>query len=101
VKTEYKRKKKEEYKEALDVVGQVIRTWDPYGLLATGAPSDEFDGEIAAVVRQLDRINSPGDAAAAISRVFASSFVARDFTPPDCGDVGEHLYAALIAQGLK
>jgi Domain of unknown function (DUF1871) len=94
--------RKKEYKRAVDVVGQVIRAWDPYGLLAGGAPADEFNREIAAVVRQIDRINSSRDAAEVISRVFASSFSERDlFTPIKCFEIGECLHAALIEQGLK
>lgn len=93
--------KKKEHKRAWDVVGQVIREWDPYGLLAGGAPQDEFDGEIAALVGQLDRINSPRDAAEALSRVFTSSFEADHFTPVQCREVGENLHTALVAQGLK
>jgi uncharacterized protein DUF1871 len=93
--------KKSEYRRALDAVGEVIRAWDPYGLFAGGAPSDEFDGEIAGVVRQLDRINSPADAAEVISRVFSSSFEAHHFSPIHCREVGDRLYAALVAQGLK
>ena len=93
--------RKKEYKRAVDVIGQVIRAWDPYGLLAGGAPTDEFNSEIAAVVRQIDRINSPKDAAEVISRVFASSFETDLFTPIKCFEIGERLHAALIEQGLK
>ncbi len=35
---------------ALAVVRNLIREWDSYSLIAGGAPSDEWDGEIAAVV---------------------------------------------------
>jgi hypothetical protein len=94
--------RKKEYKRAVDVVGQLIRAWDPYALLEGGAPADEFKSEVAAIVRQIDRINSPGDAAEVISRVFASSFCDRDlFTPIKCFEIGERLHAALIEQGLK
>ena len=40
--------KKATYMRALEVVGSVIHDWDPYGLIAGGAPADEFDSEIAA-----------------------------------------------------
>jgi len=93
--------KKKELKKAEEIIRQVIRDWDPYGLLASGAPADEFDSEIKAAAKQIDRINSPRDAAEVISRVFTSSFEAGIFTPIDCREVGERLHAALIDQGLK
>jgi hypothetical protein len=48
-----KKIKKAAYKRALDVVGAVVRDWDPYGLIDGGAPADEFDSEIAAVITQI------------------------------------------------
>ena len=44
---------KDDYRRAIEVVAAVIREWDPYGLLRTGAPQDEFDSEIAGVVAQI------------------------------------------------
>ncbi len=47
---------KRERERAFAVACRVIHEWDPYGLLKGGAPADEFDREIAAVVAQFDRI---------------------------------------------
>jgi hypothetical protein len=88
------------YKRALEVVGSVVREWDPYGLIAGGAPEDEFDSEIAAVVRQIPRIKTEKEASLALSRVFSSAFVAERFTPEDCSQAGKKLFAALSASGL-
>jgi hypothetical protein len=87
--------KKKDYEHALEVVGQEIRQWDPYGLLAMGCPADEFHNEIASVVAQIPRIAGPNDAAHAISRVFSSAFDRETFAPELCVDVGSRLYAAL------
>src|SRR5437762_245604 len=93
-------KDKAQYKLALQTVGTVVRAWDPYALLAGGAPTDEFDAEIASVVTQISRIKSSQDAAFAISRVFSSSFERAGFTPEACMDVGEQLFKALSDKGF-
>lgn len=92
--------KKAAYKRALAVVGLVVREWDPYALIAGGAPADEFDSEIAAVVTQIPRIKTEKEAALALSRVFSSAFEACHFTPEKCTDAGRKLFAALVANGL-
>ena len=89
-----------EYKLALQVVGTVIREWDPYSLLKAGCPNDEFDAEIASVVSQVPRIKSAQDAAQALSRVFSSAFEPEDFKPQDCRDAGTKLFEALSTHGL-
>jgi hypothetical protein len=66
--------KKAKYKLAIQVVGRVIHEWDPYSLLESGCPNDEFDTEIASVVSQMSRIKSAEDAAHVLSRVFSSAF---------------------------
>jgi hypothetical protein len=93
-------KSKADYKLALQVVGAVVREWDPYSLLASGCPANEFDSEIASVVSQIPRIKSEQDATLALSRVFASAFTAERFTPDECQVAGVKLFAALSANGL-
>jgi Domain of unknown function (DUF1871) len=88
------------YKELLALVGKVIADWDPYGLLAGGAPDDEFSSEIASVAAQVPRIKSSTDAAHAVSRVFSSSFDPEEFELTSCYGVGHHLFAALVADGF-
>jgi hypothetical protein len=88
------------YQQMWDVTATVIRTWDPYGLLAGGAPLDELDHEIASLVAQIPRIHSAVDARHAVARIFGSSFEADLFTVEMCSEVGEKLYAALSEQGL-
>jgi hypothetical protein len=85
---------------ALKVVRGIIHEWDPYSLLAGGAPADEFDSEIASVVKQIPRIKSQQDAALAISRVFSSAFEKERFTPNDCAAIGTKLYDALLQHRL-
>lgn len=89
--------KKAAYKRALQVVGSVVREWDPYSLIAGGAPADEFDSEIAGVVAQIPRIKTEKEAVLALSRVFSSAFEAEQFTPEKCVEAGKKLFAALSA----
>jgi hypothetical protein len=91
---EHHRKLKKDYKNLFLIVKAVIHRWDPYSLLAMGAPEDEFDSEIASVVSQLNRIHSAKDAAQVLSRVFTSSF-GQGFKPESCLEIGELLYKAI------
>ena len=84
-----------DHQRAFAVAREVIHEWDPYGLLASGAPEDEFDSEIASIVRQFPRIQSRRDAVLVVSRVFSSSFEPKQFTPEQCEQAGEKLYEAL------
>jgi hypothetical protein len=88
------------YKRAIRAVREVVHRWDPYGLLGSGCPADEFDREIAAVVAQVPRIRSRADAAHALTRVFSSAFERNRFRPEDCASPGAELYDALFAAGL-
>jgi hypothetical protein len=93
-------KTRAEYEKALAVIKSVVHDWDPYRLLETGAPEDEFDGEIAGLATYIPRMRSPMDAAAAVSSVFSSAFEPHLFTPQDCSEVGAKLYARLLAAGF-
>lgn len=93
-------KTKRDYTLALDTIREVIHQWDAYGLLQTGAPLDEFDGEIASIATQLSRIHSSKDASHTLSRVFSSSFEPHLFKPEYCLEAGEQLYQALLERGL-
>ena len=87
-------KTRSDYDAALDVVASVINAWDPYSLLEGGSPPDEFDAEIAALVRRIRHIHSEGDAAREIAAVFATAFDPT-FTPEACAKVGAQLYSRL------
>lgn len=83
-----------------DVTAEIIRGWDPYGLLAGDAPRDEFDREIATLVTEIPRIKSATDAAHAVSRIFGASFESSSSPKDSCEDVGRKLFAALQRQDL-
>jgi hypothetical protein len=91
---------REKYQQMWDITANVIRNWDPYGLLAGGVPPDEFDHEIASLVAQIPRIKSGEDATLAVSRIFGSNFDSSSFPADSCRDAGEKLFAALLEKGL-
>lgn len=78
----------------------MIDAWDPYGLLAGGAPQDEFESEVGKLHPRTKAIHSPQDAAREISAVFGHAFEHEKFTPESCPEVGEQLYFALQKAGL-
>lgn len=92
--------KKQAHALVFEAVRSVIHKWDPYGLLETGCPTDEFDSEIQAVIGQIERIGSVQDAVHTLSRVFSSAFEPKDFRPESCQDVGEQLYRTLRERGI-
>lgn len=91
---------KVDYKKAFTVVRDVINSWDPYNLVGGGAPSDEWESEVAKIVAQIPRIRSRTDAAHAISRTFSSSLQHEGFGPELCAEVGSQMYAALVEAGI-
>jgi hypothetical protein len=92
--------KKADYKRALQVVGSVVRKWDPYSLIAGGSPEDEFDSEIASVVAQIPRTKTEKEATLTLSRVFSAAFESDRFTPDKCREAGKRLFADLSANGF-
>ena len=89
-----------DYDRLLSVIGEVIRDWDPYALLAGGAPRTEFDDEIARLAPRLHGVSSAEEATRAVVEVFSAQFGAADFGSDQCEDVGQRLFTALREAGL-
>jgi hypothetical protein len=45
-----------------DEVRTIVNTWDPYGLLHAGAPSDEYEAEVSLILLQLGDAESEAEA---------------------------------------
>ena len=88
-------KDRREYKKAIEIIGGVIRTWDPYCLIGEGAPADEFDGEIAKIAVKVLGFYTPADVAQAISEVFSKSFAPDTFPAADCLGPGQQIFREL------
>ena len=93
-------KSREDYEAACHIVGSVVRSWDPYSLIGSGAPPDEFAAEISQMVALIPSIHSPSSAAAALSAVFSASFESELFSLAQCVAPGHELFAKLAAAGL-
>ena len=89
-------KTRAEYDAALLVVREVLSAWDPYRLMANGAPTDEFDDEAARVLAKIDGVHSPYDATEVLSAVFGAAFGAAGFDHNKCAGAGEALFAKLV-----
>jgi hypothetical protein len=89
-----------DYDQAFAVVREVIHEWDPYGLLAGGAPKDEWDDEIAKLLTKIPHIASEADAIDAVSSVFTAAFEPEEFSTADCAAIGRRLYQSLTVSEL-
>ncbi|MFL6519519.1 MAG: hypothetical protein ACJ8NS_04805 [Chthoniobacterales bacterium] len=88
-------KTRADYDSAIDVVGAVINAWDPGSLLASGAPRDEFDMEIARLVTRIRDIRSAADASREVAAVFSHYFGPEEFSVDSCSEVGARLFDEL------
>ena len=88
-------KDRREYEKALKIIGDVIRAWDPYSIIAEGAPADEFDDQIAKIAARAPAFRNPSDAAQAISAVFSTSFGAKSFSAANCSGPAEKIFTEL------
>ncbi|WP_084087765.1 DUF1871 family protein [Aerolutibacter daejeonensis] len=91
---------RKDYELALGVVGEAVRSWDPYALLSDGAPASEFEAEIATLAARVPHIHDATDAAQTVSDVFAEAFDSSLFTPAACAEVGAQLFLGLSRAGL-
>lgn len=93
-------KSRKDFDAAFEIVRDVVCAWDPYSLIGNGAPADEFDAEIGRLVARIPRITRPSAAASAISEVFSEAFGPDLFSPDQCSEPAEHLFARLLEAGL-
>lgn len=92
-------KSKNDYRQLIQIIRTVIHEWDPYKLLAAGAPEDEFDDEIAKVVARVKDMRTERDAIEIISHIFQKAF-GENFGFKDCEEVGKKMFTLLKASGF-
>lgn len=61
---------KKQASKAIEIVKESIHRVDPFSLISTGSPEDEFDSEILSITSQLERCNSGRDVSHAIAYLF-------------------------------
>jgi hypothetical protein len=88
------------YRDAIGVTTAVINEWDPYGLIAGGAPKDEFEGEASRIVAEAHEVHTPNALAIVISEVFSSSFEPERFSVEACLSVASRLFDELQTHGF-
>ena len=84
----------------MEIVRESIHRINPYHLMEDGNPDDEFDPEIKAIAKQLERCNSGRDIAHAIARVLNSAFN-ESHQPEEFLQEGDIIHKGLITNGLK
>jgi hypothetical protein len=92
--------KASENNNLVSAIRSVILEWDPYHLIADGAPHDEFDGEISRIAARSAEIRGPEDGVRIISEVFSRSFEPEAFTPKLCKEAARRLFNALNSAGV-
>ena len=89
-----------QYDQAFQLVREVIASWDPYSLIAGGAPLDEFDVEVARLLAHLRGATSSTEVAEAVLNVFGETFGESGFDVGSCAEVGQQIYSRMSAAGL-
>jgi hypothetical protein len=90
---------KTDYENAVLAVREVIHAWDPYSLLAGGAPSDEFDGEIEKLVAKIRTISSEKDASESVKEVF-NGLLGEESSNEEYELIGKRLFGNLVKKGV-
>lgn len=82
---------------AFSIVEKHINEWDYWGLLATGAPPDEYEMEIKKIVNALPNVKSDMDLAHIIKGVFDKAF-AHDHNLEWCSIVAKKIRSEFIEE---
>jgi len=79
--------------EHLAKLREFLNAWDPYGLLAQGAPEDEWDGERSKIYSALTRgeIGSSEALADRMAAIFDNS-LGGGFTAEECSEVARAIW---------
>jgi hypothetical protein len=72
-----------EYRPLRSAVAAVIAQADPVNLLALGAPGDEYDGEVGAILPHLARARSEDDVRTIVRSEFVRRFGDEVAGPPE------------------
>ena len=88
------------YRDAIAVATAVISDWDPYGLIAGGAPKDEFEGEVSRIVAEARDGHTSEILAFVVSEVFSSRFEPEAFPVETCLPVASRWFDELQLHGF-
>ena len=77
------------------IVKRCIDKWDPYCLLESGCPRDEFDIESRMIAQRISPTSSADEVIHVISEVFSAQFESQYFGVDDCTEVGLKIHTKL------
>jgi|LSQX01.2.fsa_nt_gb hypothetical protein len=77
------------------LTSKIINEWDPYGLLALGAPDDEYEAEIKEIINAWADVSTPEELAKEINRVMNWYFGKLYYNKEQSLTVAKKLFAAL------
>lgn len=83
---------KKQYKHHFKELRTIINEWDPYSLIAEGAPIDEFEAEVGEVLAGLSKCKNQDDTVQLISQVFSRAFEPELFKPEHCSEIGGRIF---------
>ncbi|MBT3320419.1 MAG: DUF1871 family protein [Clostridia bacterium] len=89
--------KKEEYERVIGIAKKVIDKWDPIGLLAMGAPADEYSFEISDIAAVALKVNDSETLAKSIQDIFIKYFGSGSFRNSfeECREIATKLKLAM------
>ena len=76
-------------------VKRCVDAWDPMGLLAGGAPPDEYECEIRMIAERIHPGDAPETIVKTVDEVFSKMFWPDYFGVEKCRDVAEKISAGL------
>lgn len=82
---------------AFDIVAKHINKWDSWGLLAGGAPLDEYDIETQRIVNSLPLIKNQMNLAHTIKEVFDKAF-GEEHDLENCFNVAKDIWDELMRE---
>lgn len=91
---------RQEYDQAFEVVRTALASWDPCGLLGGGAPADEWDGEIAALLPKIRSAQDSADVARELREVFGRSLGSPPVSADEYNAAAEDIFLRLLTAGL-
>lgn len=81
--------------QIFEIVKKCIDEWDPYGLLASGCPEDEFDDESKLISEEISFTTSEDKIVEMVSKVFSERFEQQFFHESSCENVALKIYNEL------
>jgi hypothetical protein len=77
------------------VLREILRKWDPEGLIEMGLPKNEYDPEVERICAQLEEVNNAEEMAALLKTTLSNMFC-REYSQLECRKFGNIIYRRLV-----